>query len=66
MLITMLLLEKCMMQDADFEALTNDELNHLFSAVVSQMDAFLRRFVYSSIYPLICGGNTSGYLIDEK
>lgn len=55
-----------MMQDADFEALTNDELNHLFGAVVSQMDAFLRRFVCASIYPLICGGNTSGYLIEEK
>lgn len=63
--------EKCMMQDADFEALTNDELNHLFSAVVSQTDAFLRQFVYASIYPLIYGGETSGYLangyfIDEE
>lgn len=63
--------EKCPMQDADFNALTNDELNHLFTAVVSRTDAFLRQFVYASIYPLIYGGETSGYLIngyfiDEK
>ena len=56
--------EKCPMQAKDFEALTNDELNHLLSAVVSQTDAFLRQFIYASIYPLIYGGETSGYLMN--
>lgn len=58
--------EKCPMQTKDFETLTNDELNHLFSVVTSQTDTFLRRWVYRSIYPLVYGGNTSGYFIDER